>query len=307
MKLIHAQQLFAQRDVFVHLVHVLMDRFDQVVIDRCRHLGIVQRGSQRVLVFPRVREEFELLELAVQRRSHRIFVLAQAVVVGIEDLLPEVAVRAFEQRNKAAVGQRMDVSVLIGHVRKTQLGVAQRGADVVGCAADLPGHGQDLFALGRKDMRSFAAQLVQAPSIFFERRLLRIEAVQRLLGDGHDLGPRKGAGAGQADQRTHRLAAHRLEMAVCSVDVTAQTRVAVDPARQKLDLILQAEPFQKSGSAFTELAGKGSDLLFVGADLFKAFLPGGFIGKNMADVPGEFFRDFVSFGNGHVETSFKYS
>ena len=95
MQFFNAQQLLAQADIAVHTGKLLVNRFDQVVVNRHRHIGAVQRGFQRGAVFSGIGEEFQLLILAVQNGRRRIFEGSKAVIEVIVGAFPQGAVRAF--------------------------------------------------------------------------------------------------------------------------------------------------------------------------------------------------------------------
>ena len=54
MKLADAQKLLAKPHVPVHLVHVLVHGFNELMVHAHRHLGRVQRRFQRRSIVPRL-------------------------------------------------------------------------------------------------------------------------------------------------------------------------------------------------------------------------------------------------------------
>jgi hypothetical protein len=103
MKLVNAEELFAECNVAVHLIKIIVNRGNEVMIDLNGYLGTVERRLDRAVIFTRSCEEEELFELGVESGSHRVFELAEAVIIGLEDLFSEVDILALEHRNERAV------------------------------------------------------------------------------------------------------------------------------------------------------------------------------------------------------------
>ena len=100
MKLVHAEQLLAQRNIAVHFIQVGVHRGDKVVVDLRGNFGTVERSFQRAAVFAGIGKEAKLLELAVQNGSNGVFEFSQTVVIGFEGVAAQRDIRAFEQRNE---------------------------------------------------------------------------------------------------------------------------------------------------------------------------------------------------------------
>ena len=68
MQFIHTQQLLAQAHIAMHLIHVIVNSFDQIQIDRSRHIGAIQRSIQCGRILSGISKELQLLALCVQQR-----------------------------------------------------------------------------------------------------------------------------------------------------------------------------------------------------------------------------------------------
>lgn len=264
-----------------------MHRVDEVRVDLDRHLGHVKGRFERRIVAARVGEELKLLELRVQRGGIGIAELARALVVGLEGVFAQRAVGAHQHGDERAVRQRVDLALCVRHVGIAHVGIVEHAERAVRAFADLTRGGENLFALGRKDVCLAAAQLVDAAAIGLELRLLGVEARKRLVGDGHDLARFKRARAVQRDCRRKRLAAHPLIERVAHILVAAAARVLHELRNAHVDLIAEREPVEQRLRALAELAGVGGHALGVGLERFELFVPLIVARKYVTQIPGE--------------------
>ena len=142
-----------------------------------------------------------------------------------------------------------------------------------------------------------AADLVQAAAIGLQLRLLCVEPVQGLLGNGHDLGGGKGGGAGDGHIHVHGLAPDVLIKAVAGVLVALAAGITHEHAQPQLDLVLQPEPGQQIPGAAGQGALKGGD--FGGERLHGLVFrhPGLVADEHVLQVPGHLLRNFTALGN----------
>lgn len=264
-----------------------MHRVDEVHVDLDRHLGHVKGRFERRVIMARVGEELELLELRVQRGGVGVAELARALVVGLEGVFTQRAIGAHQHGDERAVRQRVDLALCVGHVGIAHVGIVEHAERAVRAFADLTRGGENLFALGRKDVCLAAAQLVDAAAIGLELRLLGVETRKRLVGDGHDLAGFKRARAVQRDRRGKRLAAHALIEGIAHVLVAAAARVLHELRNAHVDLIAEREPVEQRLRALAELAGVGGHALGVGLERFELFVPFIVARKYVTQIPGE--------------------
>ena len=250
-----------------------MHRVDEIRVDLDRHLGHVKGRLERGIIVARVGEELELLELRVQRGGVGVAELARALVVGLEGVFAQRAVGAHQHRDERAVRQLVGLALCVRHIGVAYIGIVEHTERVGGAFADLARGGEDLFALGRKDVRLAAAQLVNVAAIGLELRLLGVEARKRFVRDGHDLARFKRARAVQRNRRGKRLAAHALIEGIAHVLVAAAARVLHKLRNAHRDLIAEREPVEQRLRALAELAGVGGHALGVGLERFELLVP----------------------------------
>ena len=264
-----------------------MHRVDEIRVDLDRHLGHVKGRFERRIVAARVGEELELLELRVQRGGVGIAELARALVVGLEGVFAQRAIGAHQHGDERAVRQRVDLALCVGHVGIAHIGIVEHAERAVRAFADLARGGENLFALGRKDVCLAAAQLVDAAAIGLELRLLGIEARERFVRDRHDLARFKRARTVQRDRHGKRLAAHALIEGVAHVLIAAAARVLHELRNAHRDLIAEREPVEQRFRALAELAGVGGHALRICLERFELLAPLIVACKYVAQVPGE--------------------
>ena len=297
MQLVHAQQLLAQGHVAVHLVQVVVNGLDEVHVHRHGDLGGVQGGLDGAVIVAGVGKEAQLLELAVQGGGDGVLVLAQLLVIGLEGPAAQLPVGAGQQGDEGGVRQGMDVALAVGDIGEDLVGVAENAGDVLGGVGHFTGGGQQTL-LGRgENVVLAAADLVQAAAIRLQLRLLGVEPVQRLIGNGHDLRRCEGGGAGDGHIYVHGLAADILIEAVAGILVALAAGVAHEHAEPQLDLVLQPEPGQQILGTAGQSALKGGNF---GGEFLHGLVfrhPRLIAFKHILQVPGHLLRNLAALGN----------
>ena len=300
VQLVHAEQLLAQRNIAVHLVHVRVDGLDEIVVNLLRHLRHVERGGAGGGIMPRVREELERAELPVERRGDGIFEFTETVIISFKGVFAQHAVAAHEQGDERPARENALVSFAVGHGREREIGVAEDAGDIFRAVRHLSGGGEELFLLRGEDVRLAAANFINIAAVGLQLRLRGIEEIHRVLVERHDLRRFKRARRVDGDERRKRLGAHALINAVAGVLVALAVRVAVELFKPHGERIVQAEPLQKRLRALAESAAERFDLLRHGLERFILRLPRLVAFKYVLEIPGRFLRHFAACRDGSV-------
>ena len=254
MQLIHAEELLAQCDIAVHLVHVIVDSVDEVEVYALRNLGRVERRGKGRGIFPRIGKEAKLLKLRVKRRGNGVFELVIALIAVFKGALAEHSVRALHERHKRPGRERVRLTLSVDRVIKAQVGISQCAADRVRRVGHLPGSGEQALLGGGKDMLRAAAQAVQVAAVGLKLRALAVEGIERLFGDGDELRCRKGRRARDRDAAADALAAHVLIAGVRRVLIRLAPSVAHQLFKAHGDLVVQLHILQQPRGALAERA-----------------------------------------------------
>ena len=255
MQLIHAQQLLTQRNVAVHLVHIGVHGLYEIRVYLLRHLRRVQRGGKRRGIFPRLREEAELLELPVQRRGDGVPVFAEAAVIRPERVFAQDPVRAFKQRHEGLVRQRVLRPGGVLHCGEAQIRVSEHAAHVVRRLRHFARRGQQRLLRGGKRVRGHAADAVYAAAVHAKLRCGGEKLRHLLLRDGNDLRRCEGRRAGRRDVYADGLAAHVQIDGVARVLVALAACIAQQHPKAHVGLVLQPEELQQRLRALAQPPG----------------------------------------------------
>ena len=173
VQLVHPQQLFPQADV----------RGDQVVVDRLRHPGGVQRGGQGAGVLPGGGEELELLHLGGEGGGHGVL---HAPVDGVQVLKGGFAqgpVLAGHEQGVGAVGQGVLLHLPVHRIGEGQVRVGQLGEDVVRGLGQLAHARQQLLLGVGQGVLPAVLDDGKVPAVQLQLRLFSIEPLQGLGGN----------------------------------------------------------------------------------------------------------------------------
>ena len=147
MQLVHTEQLFAQRNVAVHRRERAVHRVDQVVVDRRRYFGAVQRSVQRGRIAAGIGKKQQLLHLCGQGSRRGIAELTVYRIKRIERGTAQHAVVGLHQRDKGTVRHRMRYTVSVHRIRESKVGIVQHGIDLIRCGGHFPGGSQQRLFL----------------------------------------------------------------------------------------------------------------------------------------------------------------
>ena len=300
MQFFQPHAFFAQRHVAVHFIHVVVDRFDQAVIDLHGHLRLVQRGFQRGVVMPCVGKELQLAELGVQHGRRGIAPAVQGGIESVKRIFAEHPVRAAQISNQAFLGQGTRRSAGVLNRREMQVRVAEHRPDGAGRFRDLASGGQQGFFRGRQGMRFLPADLFDGTAVGLQRRLLGEKAFQDLIGNGQDL--RRGVGSGtlHSHSQGHGLVAHILVEAVSGVFITLSGSVVAQHMQPVAGPVIFLEIAEQIPGAAAQRAFHRRGLRRQRFQCFIFFGPGLIRGKHIFCRPGILFFYFTSFQNAVV-------
>ena len=103
VQLVYAEQLLAKADIAVHLVEILVDGLNELMIDAGRDLGLIERCLEGGGVVARVGEELELLDVCLQRCGAGVAEALIGFIVCLERILAQDAVGGFQAGNKGSL------------------------------------------------------------------------------------------------------------------------------------------------------------------------------------------------------------
>ena len=261
MQLIQAHDLLAQVHIPVHLVHVLVDGLDEVVVHRLRHLHGAQGALEGAVVLPGPGEEEALADLGVEHGGQGIAGAVIDAVEGVEGILPEGAVTALHEGDVGTIGQGMAAALLVRHGGELHVRVVIGVENIAGAAAHLAGGSQQVFLRRRKGVILVQPGLVQIAAEFLQLRLGGVKAVQGFLGNGHQLRALKGTGAAELDNKAEAAALHGLVGGVGGILIVFNKCVDKQLLHLAVDLLHTAEVAVQGVGRLPQLALIGGDLL----------------------------------------------
>ena len=273
VQLVHAQQLLAQADIAVHLIEILVDGLDQLMVNARRDLGAVERSLQRRGVFACVGKELQLLDVGVKRRGTGV---AEALIRGIVVLkcaLAQDAVGRLEAGNIGALTDGMLCAILVHSGLKLQVGVGEHRENVLRGLGHFACGGQQLFFRGRKNVRTAAAALIEITAVQLQLWLLAVELLHLFIGNGQELGCLKaGLGLG-LDIRLHKLADHALIIGIAFVLISAAHGVVAKALGTDGEHIHQLPVRQQLLRGLRDPTCKACKLVDLRLKLFQILLP----------------------------------
>ena len=216
------------------------------------------------------------------------------MIIRLKRVLAERAVAAHQQRHERPVRQRVRRALRVRHVRERQIRVAEDTADLVRRVGHLTGGGEQLFALRGEDVRRAAAQLLEYAAVRLQLRLGGVEELQRILGDGHQLGRGKRGSARDGNIAARGLTAHVLIEAVAGVLVALAARVAEQLRQTDAQRVLQAHPRQQILRAAAERPAEGGDLLGHGGERVILRAPRLVAREDVPQIPGQLLRHLAA-------------
>ena len=298
MQLVHTQQLLAQTDIAMHLVHVLVNCLDQVVVHGYGHIGAVQSGLPGRAVLPGLGEELQLLVLGVQQARGGVAHAVQSIVQILISALAQHPVAAFLQRYKSALAQGVGLSLTVHGIGIVHIRIDKGAVDRIRGVGHFPGRCQQTLLRGGQGMGLSAALIVQIPAVTLQVGASLVEALQSLLRDRHDLRSIEAERGTDAGQGAHELADHGLIGGVAGILI----RLAGGVIRQQLHLaahiLYQMQKCAEGLAALAQLAGVSGNLVLSCHQCGKGLLPGLVGHIQVLQCPGIFLRDFLTGSNG---------
>ena len=279
------QGLLAQGHIAVHLVHVPVDRVDEAVVHRLRHLRQGHGAGQGALIPPGAGVEQILGHGAAQHGGQGVAAAAVGGVEGVEGVFPQGPVAALQKGDIGAVGQRMLPALAVGHRGEFQVRVNEAVEDLPRESAHLPGAGQQLLLRRGEDVGPLGAGPGEIPAVLLQGGEICIEGVQGLLRDGRQLRVLKGQGAAELDQEGDRPAHHVLVDRVGGVLVPAQGGVGPHPVHLPVRPLPQLQVVKEGLGRRSQPPPVGPQLLRQALAGREGLLPGLIAGKQILDAP----------------------
>ena len=268
MQLANTQQLLAQTDIAMHLVHVLVNGFDQVVIHSRGNVGGIQGSIQSVVILSGIGKELQLLVLGIEQSGSGVLEPGKAVIEIFVSAAAQHPVLAFFQAHKGALGQRMPVSFPIHGIGERDIRIGEGAIDGIRSLGHLSCGSQQTFFLGRKGVCLPAAQIRQVTAVALQFRAGGIEALQSLLVDCHNLRSSKAGSCRQRHHSRHIFTGHSLGVGVPGIFIRAAEAIVAQPIRLYIHLLNLLQVLIQRLGAFCQAA-------FVGCHCGAGLLQGG--------------------------------
>ena len=293
MQRVNAQHLFAQADIAVHGGNMLADRGDEVVVDLGGHIlpRHGHRAGGRVIAGGGLGGGS--LDGTGVGRGEGVDVLAVALVVAVEGVLSQGAVRAHLQRHKVGAGDLNGLAAAILDGIKQQVGILQIVVDLGRRRHDLAEAGQQLF-LGLGQGVGLAAQQILEVEFVVRDGGIVDDGGQRLLGQGQDLRLGKGQRGGHLDVLAADAGVHALGLVVAGVLVMALGGVAVEALDLAAHLGGSVEVCANR-DGIGQLTGEGCQAFNVRVEAVQRGLPRGVALEHRGQVPLKLRVQFTAF------------
>ena len=290
VQLVHAQHLFAERDIAVHVLHAAVNAVDQPVADSGVHVVCSYGSGKGGGIFPGAGVENLFLHLAVIESRPGVGELAVAGIVFFKNLFAQGPVRGHLQRHKASVGERDFLPFRVSDRREFQVRVGEHSKTVVGCLSHFAGRSQKLFHLLAQGVFLQAADLADRDIVFRELRLFLKEARQNMVRDVQDLRLHKCQLLADPDRSALHLQLQFLIMGVACVLVVAHEGVTARPVQFQRAVIIQLQRLIEAVRALAEASLKFQDFVRKRFCLLQVLFPEGFVRINILQTPCQFFR-----------------
>ena len=245
MQLVNAQQLLAELHILVHVVHVLVDCLNKLLVNLHRNLVAVERCLERAVVLPRPGTERQALHLGSQNRRRGIPEVLIYSVQALKRRFAQLPVVGVHERNVASVSYLVLVPVLVGGVREFQVGVVEHREDIVRGACHFAGQRHDTLLRLGENMRAFAAHSVNAQAVKLHFRLLPEETLHGVVIYREYLGGHERCGAGNANKQHFQTADHVLVLRVPGILVVPALGVVNKTLQQDGHIVVRPEVFQQ--------------------------------------------------------------
>ena len=172
---------------------------------------------------------------------------------------------------------------------------AENGVRGVG---HLPGGGQQPLFCGGEGVCLSAALVVQVAAVALQLRSSLVEALQSLLGNGHNLRGRKAERGADGGEHAHELANHGLIGGVAGVLVRFAHGIVCQQLGLAVHVLYQVQECAEGLAALTQLSGKGCGLILSRSQGRKRLLPAFVRGVQVLQRPGILLRNLITGTNG---------
>ena len=285
VQFVHTQQLLAQTDVAVHLVHIAVDRIDQVVIHGHRHPSPIERSLQGRAIVTGVCIELQLLHLARQHGSHSVAELTEGSIQVLEGRLPQRPVTALHILAVGALSQRIGLPFPVHSIFKGQISVAEHGKCRIGRLGHLAGTGQQLFFCRRKNMGPTAAEVLKIPAVQLQSRFVTIELFQHCILNGQHFRRLKAGRRGGLHPDGENAVRHGLIGRHTGILIGAALGILRQIAEHPVHTVLQLQIVAERPGRLPQLSGVLRYLCQFFAQLFQSLLPLLVAGKQILNGP----------------------
>ena len=161
----------------------------------------------------------------------------------------------------------------------------------------LSGSSQQLFLGGRQGMGLPAAQVSQVPAVALQLRAIPVKALQRFIGNRHNLRRVEAARSAQGHGGADELTGHGLVHRIAGVLVPPAHTVIAQPVGPDVGHLRLIQIVIQTFPAFPQPSGKGAEffpLPFQGGEIF---LPGFVRGVQVLNGPLVLRGDLAALGN----------
>ena len=201
----------------------------------------------------------------------------------------------------------MGLPLTVHGVGIAHIGIEKGAENGFRSVGHLPGGGQQPLFGGGEGVLSSAALVVQVAAVPLQSRGGLVEALQGLLGNGHDLGGGEAERGTDGGEHAHELANHGLIGGVAGVLVRLAHGVVGQQLALAVHLLYQVQKCAEGLAALAQLSGKGGGLRLSGRQGGQCLLPAFIRGVQVLQRPGILLGDLVAGTNGfgirHSETS----
>ena len=210
MQLADTEKLLAQCDIIVHIIHIVVNGGNKVMVNLNRYLVVRKGILQTCCVFSCFCIEIYRLYLCVKRRCTGVLEAVVGRIHRLERIFSERPVTALNKRDIGRMCYLVLYAVLVGSVGKFQVCIGEHREDVFGRITHFRCQRYQLFLGRRKDMLLFAADKLQLPSVKLQLGLLCKHFFKLLFVNAYQLRSFKAPRRINQHKHVHSLSRHIL-------------------------------------------------------------------------------------------------
>ena len=262
-----------------------VDRGDQVVVNRQRHVVVKQGGLERTGVSSGLGIIDVALDRSSQRRGQGVLMGAVLLVELVKGLLADTAFRRVQKGRQRGVAQFDPFAPFVLHQTPFQIGIAQLAENLVRGLGHFALHGQQFFAASRKRVR-FVAQHPLDQQAKFGQFLGRQKLFHHGRFDRHDLRPDETGRLRRLTGGVPITPQHPLILAVRGILGGLQKRIGPQPLASPIKIGVEPQAGGQRAGIVAQPAAKGveaGDLLF---PLLESRFPSRVVGAQAGQIPG---------------------